>query len=71
MKPAELKEFRVRLGFTQVQLAIELGVHRLSVVLWEGGAHRIPPMLTLALKQLEREHHQAPGGTPLLQPQVS
>jgi hypothetical protein len=63
MKPAELKEFRVRLGFTQV--------HRLSVVLWEGGAHRIPPMLTLALKQLEREHHQAPGGTPLLQPQVS
>jgi DNA-binding XRE family transcriptional regulator len=31
MKPDELKEFHARLGFTQEQLAIELGVHRLSV----------------------------------------
>jgi DNA-binding XRE family transcriptional regulator len=58
MKPDELKEFRARLGFTQEQLAIELGVHRLSVIRWETGARKIPPMLTLALKQVELEHYQ-------------
>jgi DNA-binding XRE family transcriptional regulator len=53
MKPRELKEIRERMGFTQEQLATELGVHRLSVLRWEAGAHRIPLMLTLAIKQLE------------------
>lgn len=61
MKPDELKEFRTRLGFTQEQLAIELGVHRLSIIRWEAGVHKIPPMLTLAMKQLERE--QVPDAT--------
>jgi repressor LexA len=59
MKPAQLKEARTHLGFTQEQLAIELGVHRLSVIRWEAGIHKIPPMLELAIKQLEREHHKA------------
>jgi DNA-binding transcriptional regulator YiaG len=53
MKPRELKEIRERTGFTQEQFATELGVHRLSVIRWEAGAHRIPSMLTLAMKQLE------------------
>jgi repressor LexA len=59
MKPPELKEVRARLGLTQKQLATELGVHRLSVIRWEAGIHKIPPMLELAIKQLEREHHKA------------
>jgi DNA-binding XRE family transcriptional regulator len=71
MKPIELKEVRARLGFTQEQLAIELGVHRLSVIRWEAGTHRIPPMLTLAIKQLTREHRQALDETRRLQTQVS
>jgi DNA-binding XRE family transcriptional regulator len=71
MKPAELKEARVCLGFTQEQLAIELGVHRLSVIRWEAGMHRIPTMLALAIKQLDREHHPARDETGLLQTQVS
>jgi repressor LexA len=71
MKPAELKEARVCLGFTQEQLAIELGVHRLSVIRWEAGMHRIPTMLALAIMQLDREHHQARDETRLLQTQVS
>jgi DNA-binding XRE family transcriptional regulator len=71
MKPTELKEVRAHMGFTQEQLAITLGVHRLSVIRWEGGTHRIPPMLTLALKQLEREFYQAQEETRLQQTQVS
>jgi DNA-binding XRE family transcriptional regulator len=53
MKPRELREIRERMGLTQEQLATELGVHRLSVNRWEVGVHRIPLMLTLAIKQLE------------------
>jgi DNA-binding XRE family transcriptional regulator len=58
MKPQELKDVRAFLGFTQERLAIVLGVHRLSVIRWEAGTHRIPFMLTLAMKQLEREHYR-------------
>jgi DNA-binding XRE family transcriptional regulator len=71
MKPAELKEARVCLGLTQQQLAIELGVHRLSVIRWEAGRHEIPFMLDLALKQLAREHYQARDETRLRQTQVA
>jgi DNA-binding XRE family transcriptional regulator len=56
MNPVELKAARARLGFTQEQLAIELNVHRLSVIRWEIGTHRIPFMLNLAIKELERGH---------------
>jgi DNA-binding transcriptional regulator YiaG len=54
MNPAELKAARARLGVTQEQLAIELNVHRLSVIRWEAGTQRIPFMLNLAIKELER-----------------
>jgi DNA-binding XRE family transcriptional regulator len=37
-----LRRLRKRLGVTQAQLAEELGVHRLTVVKWEAGTHRIP-----------------------------
>jgi DNA-binding XRE family transcriptional regulator len=58
MTPLELKEARISLGFTQEKLAIELGVHRFTVHRWESGEHKIPRMLDLALKQLEREHRR-------------
>jgi repressor LexA len=53
--PGELKEARARLGLTQGQLALALGVSRLSVVRWEAGLHRIPFTVTLAVKYLERK----------------
>jgi DNA-binding XRE family transcriptional regulator len=71
MKPIELREARARLCITQTQLATELGVSRLSVIRWEMGHHRIPFMLALALKQLEREHYQTQDETRLLQTHVS
>jgi DNA-binding XRE family transcriptional regulator len=61
MKPAELKEARARLGFTHEQLAIELSVHRLSVIRWEAGTHRIPLMLKRAIKELARRHVPSSG----------
>jgi|HubBroStandDraft_6_1064221.scaffolds.fasta_scaffold1274752_1 DNA-binding XRE family transcriptional regulator len=69
--PAELKEARERLDLTQVELAFELGVNRLSVIRWEAGTHRIPPMLTLAMIQLERELCREQDETHLLEPQSS
>jgi DNA-binding XRE family transcriptional regulator len=59
MKPPELKEARARLGLTQEQLATGLDVHRLTVIRWEAGMHKIPHMLELAIKELEREHSLA------------
>jgi DNA-binding XRE family transcriptional regulator len=55
MTPTELKVARERLGLSQEQLAIALGVHRVSVVRWETGFHKVPPMLALAMKELEHE----------------
>jgi repressor LexA len=71
MKPAELKEARARLNFTQEKLAFVLGVNRLSIIRWEAGIHRIPPMLKLAIKQLEREHCKERDKTRLLEPEFS
>jgi DNA-binding XRE family transcriptional regulator len=55
MTPLELKQARARLGWTQQQLAAELNVCRFSVYRWETGIHQIPRILTLAMKELERE----------------
>jgi DNA-binding XRE family transcriptional regulator len=71
LTPAELKMARARLGFSQEKLAFELGVNRLSVVRWEGGIHRIPLMVTLAIKQLELEICELRDGAHLLEHQIS
>jgi repressor LexA len=52
MKPTEFKEIRKHLGLTQDELAALLDVHRLSVIRWEAGVHRIPMILKLALTAL-------------------
>jgi DNA-binding transcriptional regulator YiaG len=49
----ELKEWRRRLGLTQVGLARLLGVSRNAVARWEWGRHPIPPWLHLALAGIE------------------
>jgi DNA-binding XRE family transcriptional regulator len=46
------------LGLTQEQLAEQLDVHRLSVIRWEAGVHKISTILELAMRALEREHHK-------------
>jgi DNA-binding XRE family transcriptional regulator len=51
--PGELKQARARLGFTQEQLASELGVSRVSVVRWETGTYKIPFTIVLAVRYLE------------------
>jgi len=55
MEPLELKATREKLGFTQSQLASELGVHRVAVARWETGTRAIPSMLGLAMKALAQE----------------
>ena len=56
MTPLELRDARISLGFSQKKLAIVLGVHRLFVLRWEAGSHKIPHMLELAIRELERQH---------------
>jgi DNA-binding XRE family transcriptional regulator len=58
MKPAELRNIRESLGLTQEQLATELGVHRLSVIRWEAGRHRIRPMLILAIGAIDQRRRK-------------
>jgi excisionase family DNA binding protein len=52
MVPEELKAHRDRLGLSQAQLAVRLGVSRVSVSCWERGATPIPRWATLALEPL-------------------
>ena len=68
---AELKKVRARLGFSQEKLAFALGVNRLTVVRWEGDLHRIPHMVTLALKHLVRELCELRDETHLLEHEIS
>ena len=52
MKPVEIRDWRVRHGLTQEQLAELLGVQRYSVQRWEWDQRTPPYMLTLALERL-------------------
>lgn len=54
MTPQELKHWRATLGLSQMQLAIALSVHLVTVARWETGRQRIPPLLSLALAELAR-----------------
>jgi transcriptional regulator with XRE-family HTH domain len=53
MKPDELKKWRQRNAYTQVQLAKTLGVDVMTVSRWERGVREIPSFLHLALFSLE------------------
>ena len=55
LSATELREWRGRLGLTQERLAQELGVTFTTVWRWEKGVQAIPPMLRLALQQIEQQ----------------
>ncbi|MHB8576271.1 MAG: tetratricopeptide repeat protein [Dehalococcoidia bacterium] len=51
--PERLKQFRARLGLSQVKLAALLGVSSLSIIRWEHGRTRPPSQLVARLERLE------------------
>ena len=51
MDSKEIKAIRKRLGFTQTELANELGVNQVTVNRWENGKRKPSK---LAVRQLER-----------------
>jgi len=53
MKPEDLKQWRLRTGYSQGQLARILEVDVMSVSRWERGLMRIPSYLKWALAYLE------------------
>lgn len=55
MNPADLKEWRDRMGWSQPHLAEALGVHPMTVSAWERGEQSFPAYLRLALAKLEEE----------------
>jgi transcriptional regulator with XRE-family HTH domain len=49
----QVRAERLRLGFSQAELARELGVHPQTVSNWECDVQRAPGLLPLALKYLD------------------
>lgn len=62
MKHDELKKWRTGHGYSQSQLAKELGTHVMTVSQWERDIRTIPPFLHLALKCLELEGGETTRG---------
>lgn len=58
MTPTDLYQRRRALGMKQIELAVVLGVHEITVSRWERGEVPIPPFLHLALWAVE---HNAPA----------
>ena len=58
-KPAKARAIRTAVGVSQVRLAAEIGVHRVTLVRWESGEHepRGPARIAYAqlLEQLRQE----------------
>ena len=50
-----MKAARARLGFTQAQLAAELGVHAMTVSKWETGRRSIPEPVARLVQRLVEE----------------
>ena len=61
MTPDELKEYRSRLGLTQAELAVRLGVSANTVARWEwGGSQTVPVLLDRAMRDVEAEIAEQP-----------
>jgi DNA-binding transcriptional regulator YiaG len=55
MRPDELKRIRSRLGLTQTQLAVRLGVTQNTVARWEIGDRRITPPMAQLIERIAKE----------------
>ena len=53
MTPKDLKQWRIKNRYTQVELAKALDTHSITISRWENGAREIPSFLHLALGYLE------------------
>jgi transcriptional regulator with XRE-family HTH domain len=53
MTPEDLKEWRIKNGYTQVTLSEALRTHSMTISQWERGIREIPSFLHLALDALE------------------
>jgi DNA-binding transcriptional regulator YiaG len=62
MKPAQLKAWRKREGYSQSQLAGALGVHTMTISKWERGVREIPSFLQLALERLSSKDKETKKG---------
>ena len=72
MMGKDLLFWRKKMGLTQRELALVLGVRNLAVSRWERGERSIPPLLPLALEALENrirkeQEHGLTGGVPGMQ----
>jgi DNA-binding transcriptional regulator YiaG len=52
LAPQQIKQIRLRLHLSQLQLAERLHVHRITVVRWEMGRGRPIPSMVVALRRL-------------------
>ena len=52
----EVRRLRIALGWTQRQLAVELGVTSNTVARWERGTHTMPPPAARCLFLLAAQH---------------
>jgi DNA-binding transcriptional regulator YiaG len=70
MTPRELVAARKRLGLTQTQLAIAVGVSLPTISNWERGVHRIPPPAAKLIAEWARRgtiparNHHMKGANP-------
>jgi len=66
MTPQELKQWRYDNGYSQSQLAKELGVITITVSRWERGERELPPFLHLALTSLKKRDGEIKRGRPVV-----
>jgi repressor LexA len=52
MTPSDLRAYRLRLGLTQAELALRLGVARMTITRYERATRRIPGPVEVAIRQL-------------------
>lgn len=59
MTPAALRAIRLRLGWTQAELAEAIGVDHNTVSRWEIGERGIPEPTARLVERIEKEHIHA------------
>lgn len=63
MKPADLIEWRRRLGLSQAAAAEKLGCGRRSLQLWEAGTNEVPRYIGLAAAAIALGISEYPSAT--------